>query len=158
MQTSPIPALRSTRRFYSRLLMAWSVASIVLGLPAWLLLKEHPFLGPFFVQCWIWGAIDIVFALLGLRQAAAADRTPITPDSAAAELADANKLLGALAFSHKLNYLWLATAAALYVWSLLTLSPYLAGHATGVLIQGGYLFVQDRKFDTAVRRSLASTT
>lgn len=146
--------LRGTRRFYSRLLTAWSLASILVGLPAWIVLKDQPFFGPFFAQCWIWGAIDLVFALLGLKQAATADKTAETPEAVAAEQADARKLLGALAFSHKLNWIWLATAAGLYAWAVAAGSVVLAGHATGVLVQGGYLFVQDRKFDHAIRRVL----
>lgn len=147
--------LRHTRRVFSLRLTVWSLVSIGIGVPAWLLLIDRPFWGPFFAHCWIWGAIDLVFALMGLRQSQVAARTPLTPAVARLEHADGRKLLATLQFSHKLNWVWLATAGGLYLWAVLVTSPVLAGHGTGVLVQGGFLFLFDRRFDAELRRTLA---
>jgi hypothetical protein len=120
---------------------------------------DSPFWGPFWVQCWIWGAIDLVFAVLGLRQASVVSKTPATdlsPESSDSEWNDARKLLRALEFSHRLNWLWLAIAAGLLVWAVVAASVGLAGHGVGVLVQGGYLFWQDRRFDQRLRRAMAA--
>lgn len=106
---------------------------------------------------WAWGAIDLLFALPGIRQARHAARVPLSPQQERLERDDAARLLKALTVSHKLNWLYLAVAGALYLWALVAESPALSGHATGVFLQGGFLFLFDRGFDAELRRTLAET-
>lgn len=151
-------AVRDVRRRFSWGLLYWSVGSVAVGLPLWLLQTDRPFLGPVWAHFWIWGAIDLLFAIPGVLQARRADRAPrpdrpLPPDEHP-ELADAHQLLRTLQFSHKLNWLWVGTAAALLLSAAVVASLPLAGHGTGVLIQGGFLFLFDRRFDRALRDAL----
>lgn len=147
--------IRRVRRSFSRVLAAWSVVSVVVGVPMWFVVGG-PFVGAMGSQFAIWGAIDLVFAALGLKQAREADRMPVAPDHEP-DVREARKLLATLQVSHKLNRVWLATAAGLGIWAALASSTSLWGHAVGVLVQGGFLFFYDRRFDRAVARAVGQS-
>ena len=109
-----------------KLLLAWGVGSVVLGVPTFWLGPVVAAAGSQFV---IWGAIDALIALPGLRRDDGLDPA---------------KLLETLEFSRKLNYLWLAIGLGLLIGGIWL--PVLIGHGVGVLVQGGFLFGFDRGF------------
>ena len=132
----------------SWVLLVWSVASVAAGGVALPLVPAKPrpaaaeFTSAVAWQFLIWGAIDLVFAGLGVWQARAANA-----DHAGGE-PQTRKLLGALRFNRKLNWLWVGGGVALIVWSALTgWAASLLGHGVGVLVQGGFLFAYDRRFE-----------
>lgn len=88
----------------------------------------------------IWGAIDAIFASVGVTQSTRAARRPVNAQTEADEFAAGEKLLRTLQFNHRLNVIYLVTAGLLLAWSATLASPALAGHGVGVLIQGGFLF------------------
>lgn len=140
--------LRRVRRRFSWGLTAWSLVSIVAGLGLWRWGGEFRVAAG--MQCAIWGAIDLVFAVAGVRQAARADRRLSPP----ADVEEGQSLLRALSVSHKMNWMWLAMGAGLAVWAASTANAGLWGHAVGVGVQGGFLFVYDRLLDRSVRATL----
>ncbi len=107
-------------------------------------------------QFLIWGAIDAVLAGLGLR---AAKKRPVEPIDPCAEAARQVKAIGFVRFNVKLDILYVLIGVALFVWSALATTPggraALAGHGTGVVIQGGFLLMFDHFF---ARRLAASRT
>jgi hypothetical protein len=114
-------------------------------------------LGGLAAQCFVWGAIDALFAAAGLAQA----RWPQPPAGDAVgvsrELRDADHLVRVLGFSVKLNYVWLAIGAALLAAGLVLRAPALIGHGTGVIVQVAFLFVFDRTFLHMLRREMPLT-
>ena len=125
------------------MLLVWSVASILAGgitLP--LLPDGSKFWSAAAWQFLIWGGIDLIFAAAGVWQARRSNA------AVAGSEGQTRKLLGALRFNQKLNWLWLASGVALLAWSAHAgWQRSLLGHGVGVLVQGGFLFVYDRRFE-----------
>jgi hypothetical protein len=163
-----LQSVRAIRAGMTRQFAAWSISSIMAGLViAWSGRTQESasraFLEALGVQSVIWGAINLVFAVLGLRQSARARRTPIDAASIDAELRERDGLVRTLRFNGKLNVLWVsigivllvsAGAAALRGSERPTVAS-LLGHATGVLVQGWFLLSFDRAFLRALSRSSA---
>lgn len=158
--------MRATRAAMTLQFTAWSVSSIIAGLViVWAGRTQESasraFLEALGVQSVIWGAINLVFAVLGVRQSARARRTPIDAASIAAELGERDGLVRTLRFNGKLNLLWVsigmvllvsAGAAALRGSERPTVAS-LLGHAAGVLVQGWFLLSFDRAYLRALSRS-----
>ena len=138
----PIATRFAVRRRMSWVLTVWSVASVAAGAVALPLLPAgSEFWTAVAWQFLIWGAIDLVFAGVGVWQA-----RPSNAEAAGSE-EQARKLLGALRFNGKLNWLWLAGGVALIAWSAAAgWKASLLGHGVGVLVQGGFLFAYDKRF------------
>ncbi len=145
------------RRFSIRLALL-SAGSILLGVLAWVIGKAATGVvvnvtATHFV---IWGLIDIAFAALGIwvtRRGA--------PTKSPEELLKAKEgLARSLEFNQKLNWLWVGSGVALLGLGAWLLSqgreagPGTLGHGVGVTIQGGLLFVFDRVFLPAVKKSI----
>ena len=140
--SAPNATRLAVRGRMSWVLLIWSVVSVVAGAVALALLPAgSDFPSAVAWQFLIWGAIDLVFAAVGVWQV-----RPANAEAAGSE-EQAQKLLGALRFNGKLNWLWLATGVALLVWSAAVgWKASLLGHGVGVLVQGGFLFFYDRRF------------
>ena len=139
------PSRLAVRRNMSWVLLVWSVVSVLAGGVALAALPPGESAGRKFwsAVAWqflIWGAIDLAFAAVGVWQVRPSNAT------AAASDAQAQKLLGALRFNGKLNWLWVASGVVLLAWGAVARSTSLLGHGVGVLVQGGFLFGYDRRF------------
>jgi hypothetical protein len=143
-------SLPRTRLRYTRLFLAWSLLSTAAGGLLWAFCRPAvP--NAVGMEFTIWGVLNLFFAIQGIRQT----RESARRNDPAWDRDDAEKLLRALSFSSKLNYLWLAMGLALAVWGALATSPVLWGHAIGVFTQGAFLFLFDRYLHHAVSRELA---
>lgn len=141
--------LRRTRERYTIIFLAWAALSVVAGAAIWWL-GRGAVVQAAGMEFTIWGAINCVFAAMGLRQMAEARRR----NDPAWDRSDAEKLLGGLKVSRILNWVWLAMGLALAVWAAVAGSPVLWGHAIGVFVQGAFLFVFDQWLERAVSRHL----
>jgi Na+/H+ antiporter NhaC len=135
-----IHAIRHVRRQMTHLLLAFSVASVVIG--AIILAAIHePWVRAIGWQFAIWGAIALVFAWMGVRQSRRAARGEVD------DLAEAKQLAKTLRISDKTNWVWVLIGLVLVVLGLIgTMNPVLIAHGVGVLIQGGFLLIYDRVF------------
>lgn len=156
LHVEPLRVLRHLRQHQAWTLAAVAVASIVGGL--WLMrsgVKPEPFWKAVGMQFGIWGLIDFGFAAVGIVQSVRTAGSPMTPQAEADEFLAAEKLLRALRFNHKLNVLYVLTAAVLLAAGLGGRSPVLLGHGAGVLVQGGFLLVFDAVFAARYARLMA---
>jgi len=156
--TFEISKVRDVRRLHSQILTAWAVVSVVVGVVIWSGQTDDP-LTRFFVavgmQFVIWGAIDLIFGLIGLQQARTADAIPVYSNQATGEIADAKKLAKTLIFSMKLNWIWLVIGLALIVWGVSSnMNSSLLGNGVGVLVQGLFLFVFDKHFYSKLTKAM----
>ncbi|HEX8323415.1 MAG TPA: hypothetical protein VF595_05825 [Tepidisphaeraceae bacterium] len=146
LASEPLLELRRLRAAQAWTLMAVSAFSIALGVA---LIRatgndaRATFTHAVGWQFVIWGAIDAIFATMGVVQSIGTARRPIVAQTEADEFAAGEKLLRSLQFNHRLNIAYLVTAALLLAWAVVLKSPSLAGHGAGVLLQGGFLFVFD---------------
>jgi hypothetical protein len=156
--TFDLTEVRDVRRTHSQVLTGWAATSIAIGLLLVYGRGDAPssqFFIAFGIQCLIWGAINLVFGLIGLQQARTADAIPVYANQASNESVDALKLLRVLKFSMKLNWLWLAIGLGLIVWGFQSnQDPALLGHGVGVTLQGLFLFVFDKVFFSRLRRAM----
>lgn len=150
-----LAGVRAVRRRMSGVLAAWSVGSVLAGAAAWAAAqgRDAPvrqLLEAVAAQFVIWGAIDLLFAVIGLRQTW---RSVGTDDDA--EQLDTSKLVRILRFNNRLNVVWLAVGAVLLASGLAAAvrrvgseagAASLIGHGVGVLVQGGFLALFDRAF------------
>jgi carboxylesterase len=137
------------QRTLSHRLLAWSVLSILTGVVLWVndlrLAADSQGLGLQFV---LWGAIDALIALFGLRGLSAKIRQ--VPNLAQAEK-DTTRLRRLLWLNTGLDVLYVAGGAAL----LLTVGQadaFARGSGTGILIQGAFLFFFDLMHALAIPR------
>jgi len=142
--TTPLHRLRDLRRTMARFLFIASTVSIISGVFMWI--GGNDYWKSLASQFVIWGLIDIVFAMLGVRQYLRADRTPESETASREEFAEAGSLLKSLRFNNGLNLVWVSTGFVLLVWGSVVMSAGLLGHATGVLFQGGLLMWLDLTF------------
>ena len=130
-------ATGSLRQRRARLLLMWSLASVAsgvglmltggdIGVPAVLRTVGFHFV--------IWGGIDLIFALMGLRR----------------DDGDPSDLIRILRFNERLNYVWVGAGLLMIALSVFALGW--LGHGIGTLIQGGFLFWYDRTFRRALER------
>lgn len=117
-------------------LLSWALASCAVGL---MLVGRGGFWGDFGLQALVWGAVDLVIAALGLRQA--------PPVDAARALARLRRLL---MINAGLDVLYLL-AGAFVLW----LAPAARGHGAGILVQGGFLLLFDSYHAWGSSRRLA---
>ena len=120
-----------------RQLRVWSVASIAVGAP--LIVFASGGWQALGLQFVVWGSIDLVIALVGLRDAARKKQAGVFDalESCERERRRTARLLwinAGLDVGYVLVGAWLASGDA---------SPVRMGHAIGVLVQGGFLLVFD---------------
>jgi len=142
-----IAQLRSLRWRMTRVLLWFSIGSIVGG-TAIVLLSHEGWTDAIGWQFAIWGGIDLIFALMGVRQCSRAKQGLLD------DLAEAESLRKSLRFNGGLNWLWVALGTVLIAWGAATASTTLVGHGIGVLLQGGFLFFFDRLFLRKLSRLL----
>lgn len=139
--TGDISHLRSVRKRMTFLLLSVSVGSIVGGVVMiGLAGRSDVWLAAIGWQFVIWGAIDLIFSLLGLRQSNRAQR------GLADDRLEATQLIKSLRFNGKLNVLWVLIGLGLLAPGAVWGNASLIGHGVGVLLQGGFLLVFDRIF------------
>ena len=106
----------------------------------------------------IWGAINALFAVLGMREITRLNALA-RPARDEALLIKGLSLRRLLRFNHGLNVLWLSIGIALLVWGYRVWSASLVGHGVGVLLQAILLSVLDFAFAKALRpRGNSATT
>jgi hypothetical protein len=145
--------LRVIRRGMADWLGGWALGSVVLGVVLWFGVGGA-FVGAIGSQFAIWGAIDLVFAVMGWRQSwKVAGALP-----AAEELVEGVKLGDFLQFNHWLNVAYVAVGCGLGLMAVFASGDgrlALAGHGAGVLVQGGYLLWLDRRNEARLRAVIA---
>ncbi len=141
--------VRAVRIRFSRMLMVWAVASVLVAIAALILGPARPtessraMLGAVGAQFFVWGAIDAIFAIIGMSQAGVSQRR------------DSDNLIRTLRFSARLNYAMLLVGALLLAAGVLLRSPALMGHGVGAIIQVVFLIVFDNLFLRAMQRTAA---
>ncbi len=120
----------------SRRLLLWSFISVVAGL---LVFGRGDFWRGFAIQALVWAAVDAVIALFGLRSSLPKLFRPV--DLAAAEK-ETKKLRKILWVNFGLDVLYIAGGSWLYLFRGVE-SPFLAGTAVGIIVQGGFLLFFD---------------
>ena len=156
--------IRGVRRRMSFRLAMWAGASMVFALVALAAQPSIPIgatrsvIQAIAAQCLLWGLIDAGFALFGLRQAQAADRAGMSPETANRELADCDRLVRVLHFSSKLNVIWVGIGILLVAVGAGVRNTSMIGHGVGVFIQGGFLMWFDRSFLKSLTKSAAAST
>ncbi len=139
--TDDIQRVRSLRRRMTMLLLGVSIGSVLSGISMiGFAGQANIWLAAIGWQFAIWGAIDLIFALLGLRQCRRADQDLLD------DQAEATQLTKSLRFNGKLNVLWVVIGLALFVPGAMLGNASLIGHGVGVLLQGGFLLGFDRAF------------
>jgi hypothetical protein len=120
----------------SRRLLWWSIPSVVIGAVGVFL--PWPVVQGFALQALIWGGIDLLLALLGLRRARRrADRYP----DHAADVAETLRLRKTLTVNGFLDIVYVAVGIAISV--LFFRQPFPLGNGIGVIVQGLFLLIFD---------------
>jgi hypothetical protein len=162
--TEPNPellAVRSVRRVMSLRLAMWAGASMLLGLAMWLVTsylapgESRAFVEAFAAQFVGWGLVVSFVALLGLKQAQQADRSPANDANVIArELTARGRLVGLLRFNVKvLNFVLMVIAALLILGGVSAGRRVASGHGVGMLVQVTFLSLLERASLAALRRS-----
>lgn len=151
-----IHRLRRTRATQAFTLLAWAGGSIISGTMLWMVYRrDGAFATAVGIEFVAWGAVDCIFAVLGVRQTLQVKGLPTDDTTIERERDGRDKLISSLAFNHYLNIGYLALAGGLFAWGIYSRSTSLYGHGTGVLIQGGFLFVFDIVFLCRLRAERA---
>jgi hypothetical protein len=138
----------------ARRLLAWSVASVLVGIA--LLVLADDFWRGFGLQAALWGLIDAIIALVALRsgrreaERAAAGAVvggpredPTAGDAGAAgDLDAARRIARILWINAALDVVYVAIGAILVIVAGAS-DPFLAGNGWGVIVQGGFLLAFD---------------
>ena len=124
------------KRLARRLLM-WGVVSTLIG--AILMIFPNPFWQAFGIQAVVWGMIDSLIAILGLRRVN--PKTTSTPPMMD-DLQEAHSLRKVLWINTCLDVIYIASGAALIVFLGMN-SAFWLGTGWGIILQGGFLFVFD---------------
>ncbi len=140
-----VRSLRDVRATFTRTFLLWSVGSIVAGAVV-MAIDSRAFARTVAVHFVIWGAFNLVFALMGVQQG----RRVARAEPSEAELDEGRSLLRSLRFNQKLNWLWVGTGVALLALGAILANASLLAHGVGVIMQGGYLFAFDRAFERKV--------
>lgn len=125
------------QKILSHRLLAWAVLSIFTGMLLWPL-QPTGFWHGFGVQCLIWGAVDGIIALLGLRGLREKLESP--PDFEVAR-GDASRLRKILWVNSALDVLYLS--GGLWIFLRFPADAWLQGTGAGILVQGGFLLLFD---------------
>jgi uncharacterized membrane protein len=138
--TPDITALRTTRWQMTLVLLAFSIASALIG-GAILIAVREPWVRAIGWQFLIWGLIDLAFAWMGVRQSRRAGRGGVD------DHAEATQLAKTLRISDKTNWFWMMIGLALvFAGAFAMQNPVIIAHGIGVLIQGGFLLFYDRLY------------
>lgn len=149
--------IASFTRTLARRLLAWAVASTLVGVA--LLVLADDFWRGFGLQAGLWGLIDGIIALVALRSARRDTAAPGSPGARAAAraagatdratpapatdpAAAARRIARILWINAALDVLYVAIGTALVVVAGPS-DPFLAGNGWGVIVQGGFLLVFD---------------
>jgi hypothetical protein len=143
---SRVQRIRDVRAIFTRTFLFWSLGSIAAGAVV-LAVEGHAFARTVAVHFVIWGAINLVFALMGVQQGARVKRAA----PAEGEIDEAQRLLHSLRFNQKLNWLWLGMGVVLLILGAALQNAGLLAHGVGVAVQGGYLFAFDRVFERKMK-------
>lgn len=125
------------QRILSRRLLAWGALSLIAGL--WLLFTQGPFWRGLGLQAMVWGAIDIVLAVFGIRSAASKLGLPFDSDR---QTRHARNLRRILWVNTGLDVLYLFGGAFLIVTKGAS-EPFWQGTGWGIILQGGFLLLFD---------------
>lgn len=143
-------------RAFSFRLACLSIMSIGLALPLVMFTQTPDGSDPFYVavamQFAIWGLIDLVFALLGLRETSRILRMPADTRSDHARTR-AESLLSLLRKSRWQNAMWITSGVALLIVGYAIWSPSWAGHGVGVIVQAALLVWFDARFYESLSRA-----
>ena len=142
---------------YLRLLLRWGSASVLAGSFAlfWAWGQETSwakFTGVVAMHAIIWGGIDALLAWRGLKKHHALAQL----DDAHAQQTHMAGVVASLRFNEKLDWLYVAVGNALAIWALAAAGDArasLAGHAAGMLSQGGFLLLFDLAYLQALQRA-----
>jgi hypothetical protein len=139
-------------RRHNRRLLAGSIVSMLAAAGLWFAAASPDGRDRFYlavaIEFFVWGAIDALFAILGMREIRRLDATA----SDEAILTKGESLRRLLRINHGLNVLWLSIGAALIVWGYRAWSASLVGHGFGVFSQAILLGVLDLAFANALRQ------
>lgn len=145
---NPLSRISAVRLRFSRLLLLWCVVSIAVSIAVWSLGSgqqvqgERAFLGAVAAQFFVWGAIDGIFAGVGLSQARSADPR------------EAQNLVRTLRFSFRLNFVLLAVGILLCAAGVMFRSIGILGHGIGVTTQVVFLISFDNFFLRGMLRNM----
>lgn len=120
-------------------LLVWSAASIVLGVIMGI--SPWPLMEGIGLQMIVWGAIDLVVALVALGRA---KRLYDTPPEEHVVVHEALRLRRILIVNARLDVLYVVAGAAVVV--AFRRDPFLLGNGVGILTQGFFLLVLDRVY------------
>jgi hypothetical protein len=132
----PVEDVRPFQLTISRRLLWWSVPSVILGTIGVLL--PWPVVQGFALQALIWGGIDALLALLGLRRAQR--RAGRYPDHAE-DVAETLRLRRTLMVNGFLDIVYIAVGVGIVV--TLFRQPFPLGNGIGVIVQGIFLLFFD---------------
>lgn len=119
-------------------LLVWGAFSVAIGLSMFLL--ENPFWAGFASQAIIWGGIDALLAIFGIRVSRKKQAALLPTTIDAIETAEARNLLRLLLINAILDVLYVTGG----VWLIATQSGALVqGIGWGIVVQGSFLFVFD---------------
>lgn len=108
-------------------LIAWSIASIIIGII--LFLVPISLLQGIGLQALLWGVIDVLIALVGVL------RNKEMPADKAARFLRINVFLD-------MGYMLVGVVLIVFLW----MEPFMLGNGIGIIIQGAFLFVLDLYF------------
>ena len=123
------------QKILSRRLLIWSALSVGAGLALWL--GGADFWRGFGIQAALWGVINAVIALAGLRGVAARLEGPVDADENARK---ARSLRRVLWLNGGLDVLYILAGVGLLLWGK---SDLLHGMGWGIIVQGAFLLVFD---------------
>ncbi len=123
------------QKILSRRLLIWSTLSVLVGLALWL--GGADFWRGFGIQAALWGVIDAVIALAGLRGVAARLEGPVDADENARK---ARSLRRVLWINGGLDVLYILAGVGLLLWGG---SDLLHGMGWGIIVQGAFLLAFD---------------
>ena len=125
------------QRSISLRLLAWGLLSMVVGAAFWL--STESYRQGFGLQAALWGLIDILIALFGLRGLEGKLNQPFDPDLAAK---DSERLRKLLWINAGLDILYMAGGLAMAT-TLGGTDAFALGSGRGIIVQGAFLFVFD---------------
>ncbi len=102
----------------------------------------------------VWGLINAIFGLMGLRDARRFNVRPMNAEQAVIELKEARSILGVLRFNARLNLLWIAIGLLLLAAAGIWRSWGLLGHGAGVMVQALWLVGFDASLKAKLRTCL----
>jgi len=123
------------QKILSRRLLIWSALSVLVGLALWL--GGADFWRGFGIQAALWGGIDAVIALAGLRGVAARLEGAVYADENARK---ARSLRRVLWINGGLDVLYILAGVGLLLWGK---SALLHGMGWGIIVQGAFLLIFD---------------